>query len=477
MSDPINEWLTREQRVRPLPGEAVLDGVPLPEAPDDGDPWDEDQGARIIPIRRPVDRAAAVAPDLVAVRELPLWASCERAAATRRVSPLAVLGAVLARAGAFRSPGIRADAGLGPLSLNFGVVLLGPPGSGKSSTIAAAEAVLPAGLDPDAHHEGGIASGEGIPESYYGTKKETVEGPNGKPRTEYVRAITRWNTLLVTDEAGGLLAQAARPGSTLLPELRSALHGQGLGSMAATAERRRPVPGGTYAFGALVGLQPATAGPLVDDHGAGTPQRFLWLPTVWAPDLPDPDGMPPAIRAGDHHGLVIGYPDHVSRAARDAADRGRTGTRTAEETGREHELRLQLVTAALLAHLDGERAVTDQHWAAAGELVAVSRCCLEELAVRRREQDAARNRARGRAEGERLVVAEATADEERVATAIAWLLKHLPTDPTDAVAGAELARRLPKSCRDSRDEALRRLTGTGQAVEQVAKQGGVKYHR
>ncbi len=54
--------------------------------------------------------------------------------------------------------------------------------------------------------------------------------------------------------------------------------GQQLGFENAPAEHKRSqVPQGSYRYVVIVGFQVETVGPLLEDAGGGTPQRFTWL--------------------------------------------------------------------------------------------------------------------------------------------------------------------------------------------------------
>jgi hypothetical protein len=44
--------------------------------------------------------------------------------------------------------------------------------------------------------------------------------------------------------------------------------------------KRLPIPAHSYRLGLILGVQPGRAAPLLGDADGGTPQRFLWLPTL-----------------------------------------------------------------------------------------------------------------------------------------------------------------------------------------------------
>jgi hypothetical protein len=104
---------------------------------------------------------------------------------------------------------------------------------------------------------------------------------DGSERTERVRKQVRHNVLLHADEGASLNKMIERTGSIVGETLRSAWSGERLGQKNGREETTRTVPGGSYSIGLVIGYQPETVLPLLEDVAAGTPQRFLYC---WAVD-------------------------------------------------------------------------------------------------------------------------------------------------------------------------------------------------
>ena len=234
--------------LRHLEGEAVV-AVVAPREPELGDLW-------------------AARPELAYVHAL---------ARARRCSPEAVLGMVLLRVIMSVPPSVVLPPLIGgPASVNLFVGLTGPSGTGKGSALKLAREIVPDLPEPRGFHTVGLGSGEGLQHQYMFWDKDTKE---------YVRI--RDKVLFTAEEAETVSALKARTASTLLPELRKAAMGEDLGFAYADKAKALRLPPHTYRLGVMLGIQPSSAGWLVDDHGTGTPQRFLYLsaPDPGAPDL------------------------------------------------------------------------------------------------------------------------------------------------------------------------------------------------
>ena len=188
-------------------------------------------------------------------------------ARARRASPWATLGAVLARVVTATTPGVRLPplgkprAGGGEMSLNTFVALVGESGAGKDVAIETAAAAVDVG-QVNVH---GPGSGEGLSHLYVHRVKDEI--------VQHTVSV-----LLVAREVATLTALLGRQSSTLGGALRSAYTGAELGFSYADKDKRLPVPQHAYRLGLIVGVQPAMAGPLLDEAVSGTPQRFIWLP-------------------------------------------------------------------------------------------------------------------------------------------------------------------------------------------------------
>jgi hypothetical protein len=311
--------------------------------------------------------------------ERPELGAVRVAAHARLVSPDALLGAVLARVAAavphtLKVPGIVG----GPVGLTTYVVAVGPPGVGKSAAArVAAELVA---LPPEVP-VAPIGSGEGLVELLH----ELVTEDDGTGKTHKVKRQTRYRALVTVDEGSALGELGARKGSTLLSTLRSAWTDAPIGNANASAERRRIIPAGQATYSVLVGMQPAKAGPLLEDVDAGTPQRCLWL----AADHPDPpDELPPwpswtwapptprELDRLDDTGRSYRYRVVVvdESIVAEVVDRRRAvqSRRLEVDPWRAHDDLLRLKVGALLALLAGRLDVTADDWRLAGVLVETS---------------------------------------------------------------------------------------------------------
>lgn len=298
-----------------------------------------------------------------------------------RVAPLAVLGVALARVIAHTPPDVVLPAFVGSqASLNLFVALVGRSGQGKGGAEQAGMSVLDIAnpLTPAS-----VGSGEGIPHLFVRAEKvwEEYEGKDGKPHRRQVFQVKQHTTsaLLSVPEVDTIAALAGRAGSTLAPELRKAWMGESLGFQYASLDKRLPVGGHAYRLALIVGVQPARAGALLDDVDGGTPQRYLWLPTMdpaapderpaapeetlpWLP--PKPTACP--VRSGR-------WELQVSPEAGRTIDENRIrvlrGVGDALDT---HLLLTRLKVAAALGLLDGRCEVSEQDWHLAGYLMFVS---------------------------------------------------------------------------------------------------------
>lgn len=345
----------------------------------------------------------------------PTLAHIEQAAQQRVVSPLALLGCVLARAVAETPPRIELPAIVGgPGSLNAAVALVGESGAGKSSIMGLSREVL-LGIREPAAHSTGPGSGEGLIETF----RETVKDPdNPKAKIRQLRVDPR--TVLEVDEIGRLGAVQGRSGSSMASVLRSAITGHDLSTSTADQTRRRFVPARSYRLAVLAGLQPGLSDVLLDDEDAGTPQRWLFVPTI-DPHAPDEgpewpgalDWQPPRFKRN----AVIGVPDEIRTELRAAR---RKQLRTGEGGAQGHLGLTRLKTAAALALLHAETDITMQWWAVAGHLMTISeeqkglcRAVLVEQSLRRADGQGKYDHRRARA----AETAAADEESERIAQA------------------------------------------------------------
>lgn len=385
------KWSTQRHRGVPAkfpePRATLADLVPAQTAPSGGSP---------VAARSDPNQLWDARPELSTIREF---------ARARRCAPLAVLGIALAHVAAAVPAFVQLPPLIGgPGSLNIFVVLAGASGGGKGAAErCASEAVQLTGGVSFASL--GVGSGEGIAHMFVRRTKDGIE--------QHTQSV-----LFSVPEVDTLAALKGRQGSTLLPELRKAWSGEGLGFAYSDPTKRLEVRRGTYRLCAVVGVQPTRAAALLDDEDAGTPQRFVWSSVV-DPDAPDvappapepvlwhmPKRWPPPRQGGTY------LP--VCDEARVAVDQARlqqlrTGTSDLDA----HALQARLKTAAALALLNGRVDVGSEDWWLAGLLMAASDEC--RASVQRTLAAAAEKANTGRAlsEGRRLVVqGEVVADDE-----------------------------------------------------------------
>lgn len=359
----------------------------------------------------------------------PVLQHIKHAAQARLMAPYALLGCVLARVVSEVPPRVVLPPIIGSsASLNMAVGLVGGSGSGKSGTVALAHEVLLGEYGRARALPLGLGSGEGLIDSFLETVPDPYD-PSGRRKIKQLRQEP--HALLNVDEIGRLEAIQGRSGSSMAPVLRSALTGGDLTTSNADTDRRRHVPAQSYRLAVIAGIQPELSGVLLNDHAAGTPQRWLWMPVV-DPSVPDVepewpgslDWQPPPEFSGGHARAEVGVPTEVAQMLKEER---RQQLRTGEFGEEGHRSLTRLKVAAALALLHGETAISLQWWGAAGHVMTVSdrekQRCLAALA----KQHAARAVAQGRYDHTRARAAEdaATAEEAARVEGAAKTLRRL----------------------------------------------------
>jgi hypothetical protein len=380
-------------------------------------------------------------------------------ARARRAGPWATLAVVMARAIAATPQEIVLPpiAG-GTASLNLYVGIVGTSGGGKGVAEAA-------GRDAVKLNDGdvvtiGAGSGEGVAKLFYAWNKET------KDVEQHTRAV-----IISVPEIDTLVALKVRQGSTLWPELRKAWMGEPLGFGYANSDKKVPVPRHGYRLCVITGVQPANAGPVLEDYTGGTPQRFLWLPAS-DPDVPaerpgQPEPWPnPLIKIG-------GAPTRpqqmkVCEAAWREVD-ARLVNQLREQGGDpldQHRPLVQLKVAAALALLDGRRTeITEDDWKLAATVCDVSDRTRQQVINTLNRARTQANLARGHADAERAsIVGNRLAEEvtKRVGRAI---LRKLDRLGGAWVPRSKLRKAAQVADRDRFDDALDALLAVGQVDE------------
>ena len=332
-------------------------------------------------------------------------------ARARMVSPFALLGTVVAHTLAATPYTLRGPEFIGSAaSLNFFTAIVGPSGTGKSACV---------GVFDDMHLLGSEierltpSSGEGIVTLF-------VEVDKKGEQTQ-----VRHQVISVVDEIGTLGAMQSRKGSTLSSILRSAWSGSGISQHAAEAQRRRNLRPGTYRYCMVAGVQPSTASILLDDAGAGTPQRFLWMPATDANASSSAPEPAPLTKVPDRWpdwitlpGAIMPFPDEVRTFVRLQHEMRMRGGESALMALDGHAVLTRVKVAAAMALMHGRAEVEMPFWDMSGLVMEVSDAVRAEVV--QAQVDAAREVARtqGRHDAERAQTTEMI-DVDRAAQRIA----------------------------------------------------------
>ena len=342
------------------------------------------------------------------------------------VHPLGLLGALVALGGLAPPHGCDLDGGS---PLGSYLVLVGEPGSGKTTTLRLAKRLLPARARPDVRIT--PASGQAIAERLQRPRRDE-DGPDAPPRVFDAR---KRRALITADEWAQIHAAALMDGSIVRAILRSAWAGAEIRTDTASGERIRHVPDGGVRFAAIAGGHPAAVGGWLTDSatlGEGDADRWLLVAAVsgtaarlaaaetarlrWRSLPPDPSGGKATTWTGPRAAVaaaqritdsVADWPVGIikadqaveTRAARLYAwrgapaveldvlpeDRQPTPDDRAELARTHHGAHTELMrlrVAATLAALAGdEPRIQAAHWDTAGALLAagatVRRLCLD----------------------------------------------------------------------------------------------------
>jgi hypothetical protein len=305
----------------------------------------------------------------------PVLTHVRQAAQSRRASPDAVLGALLARTASYVHHGDTMDLiGKGEgFPLTVFAVSYGPPGSGKGRAWRCAAALLPVPAHLTDFRERSLGSGEGLIEAYYGLEADDEDG-----KTK-VRRQVRHNVLFEMDEGEALTKMiTGRSGTTIAQMLRSAWSGENIGQANASADRDRQLLRGEYSMGIHLGFQPSSIGPLFDPKqvGGGTPHRFLYLSALdphapdEQPDWPGPlDLIPPGQPFTPTSYVLTDLEIRARINAEQAAALRGEAILSEQDT---HATQFRGRIAAHLARWDGRRLVNAEDWQLAAAVMTTS---------------------------------------------------------------------------------------------------------
>ena len=210
----------------------------------------------------------------------PLLAQIRQAAWASYDAPAATLAALLARATAAIPPSVRAvviDPASGntfksPDSLNLIIGTVATSGGGKSSSVKAAERLLPYERRGDRRlvdwerSDLQLGSGQGIDATYL----EQVKDPEDAKKT-ITKVVDNPKALFTADEGEIYDELTGGGGSTLKSTLRKAAFGETLGAANAGIDTRRHVGAHQYRLAMILCFQVATAKAITADHLGGDP--------------------------------------------------------------------------------------------------------------------------------------------------------------------------------------------------------------
>lgn len=378
-------------------------------------------------------------------------------ARARMAAPWATLGAVLVRVVAstpwtVHLPPIVGGKG----SLNTTVAIMAPSGGGKG----AAEAVARDAVYWPHIPEYQIGSGEAIAHCL----KYRVPPKDG--------GGTDWsepghNALISMSEVDKLAGQAARQGSTIMPELRKAWSGESLGHVTADQSRRIPIEEHTYRVSLILGVQPLRAQFLLDDSAGGFPQRTIWLPAT-DPHAPDSEPEPPApitwkppdtgplARTGSTAITVCDQAAEDIRQARRAANKG-DGDKLDS-----HKMFTREKVAAALGILDGRYSITDEDWQLAGVVMQVSDDTRARTQVDLADQRSKAEMVQASKQARTEAMSADAIHEADVKRASAAVLRRVRK--AGEIGWSELRRSQASKDRQNFEAALERLEDAGQVV-------------
>lgn len=422
-------------------------------------------------------------------------------AVSRFVSPYAVLAVTLCRIivatppHVVLPPTIGADYG----SLNFGVVILGNPGSGKDAAFGAAKALVPDIRDAPVTS---VASGQAI-SALFGQRVQD----DGRFRLECKtpRAMIRYS------EASNFKALSSAKESNLQAEVLSLFSGQQIGDYTKNKELSVTIPEHGYRTAVVISAQPSMMGMFEVGVGVGFQQRFLYVSAysdrlnVRALDE-DPVALSSLTRFPYDTGLLpVDYPieqmnrlyecgscakandstpdsSHLEKRpmrlppiaiAEMRADKIRVNREHGGDPRRAHGMFLRAKLSAAFRLLEDPLSseIMQEDWELAGMMMRYSRRCYEENLQEYRNENLKR-RADYKEEDElvreQVDMRSQLATEERI-------MEVLSNSPKPSVSKGELTRSLSKRQKASLDAALENLMASGKIKHRKGMKGGHWY--
>jgi hypothetical protein len=347
---------------------------------------------------------------------------------------------------------------------------VGASGDGKGGSLAVARraVVIPKDARADKILPG---SGEGLVGVYAVARKE-------KGDKEWHTERIRYKAIIDCAEVDTLKALGGdRAGATLLPFLRSAWSGEGIGRSNATPERNVSIDDHSYRCVLTVGAQPERAELIINDT-AGTAQRFVWLPMsdpnpirieAPAPIEWAPPGAGPIHKFYSENQVLI----KVCGAAReDMIDDRIKRLKREGDVLDGHAMMSRLKVAAALGLLESRFEVSEEDWKLAGYVMAKSDETRSGIQATLAARAASGYAQRGKYQAISKVSAEETEEEIRDAK-VSQVSKTLlgKLESGEWVSKSDLRRSLRATLRGYFDAALSALILTG-LVEQRETDNG-----
>lgn len=317
----------------------------------------------------------------------------------------------------------------GRVSLNSIAALVGRSGDGKGGAVGTSRDAVP--LRTGELKPIKLGSGEGLSAAYVSWVPDETDTSKKK------RMILQQHTTSVffdVPEIDAVGAQASRGGATLMPELRCAYMGEGLGFQNRSQEARLHVYPQTYRMGVILGVQPERAMSLLSPNevAAGTPQRVWWVSVLdrdapdTAPDLP----MEIMLEIPDENDLTVVGPSllrdiPVCSKAVTEIDKNRLARMRGEDDALDgHILLCQEKAAVALALLESRWDIQDEDWDLARVFIAHSNMVRDQVQYDLRIADTRANVAVASKESQREDFKEGKALKRNTEWVLARLKKH-----------------------------------------------------
>lgn len=422
-------------------------------------------------------------------------------AVSRLVSPYAVLAVTLARIIAATPPHVVLPSTIGSDcgSLNFGVVILGNPGSGKDAAFGVARKLVPDIRDASVTS---VASGQAI-SALYGQRVQ--EDNRFKLECKSPRAMIRYS------EASNFKALSSARESNLQAEVLSLFSGQQIGDYTKNKELAVTIPEHGYRAVVVISAQPSMMGMFEGGVGVGFQQRFLYVSAYddrlsVRPLDEDPVELSSLTKFPyDTRALPADYPieqmnrlyecGSYSKANESTpesshlrmrpmrlpsvvrteivADKQRVNREHGGDPRRAHGMYLREKLAVGLRLLEDPQAdeISLEDWELAGRMMQYSRACYEENLREYEDENLARRadfKEQDELARERVDIRSRRATEERI-------IDVLSASSQPSVSKGDLSRSLSKRQKIYVDDALENLVASGKIKHSKGVKGGHWY--